>query len=105
MTFDFAPGWLDGLSGTAEYAAPAVPRSVRMDGLNSGLRRPPPAAPRAPAHPTVAEMAELVEELFSEGSLSFEQLCSLSNVPELEPLLETTLAGVPASRRLATAKP
>lgn len=99
MTFDFAPGWLDAMSSATEYAAPA-PRPIRLE---IGLSRPH-CPPCAPAHPTAAEMAELVEELFTEGSLSFEQLCSLSNVPELEPLLENTLAGVPASRRMAGAK-
>lgn len=102
MTFDFAPGWLDALSSSAEYAAPA-PRPVRIElGLRTGAR--PLPAPCAPTHPTAAQMAELVEELFTEGSLSFEQLCSLSNVPELEPLLEDTVAGVPVSRRMAGTK-
>lgn len=100
MTFDFAPGWLDRLSGTADYTTPAAPSPVQ----NAGRGRPL-TAPCAPTQPTAAQMAELVEELFNEGSLSFEQLCSLSNVPELEPLLERTVAGVPASRRAVAAKP
>lgn len=97
MTFDFAPGWLDALSSTTDYASPAPP-PVRVD-----LRRPLPA-PCAPAHPTTAEMAALVQELFTEGSLSFEQLRSLSHVPELERLLEDKVAGVPACRRVANGK-
>lgn len=88
MTFDFTPGWLDSLIQAAERITPA-PRAAGAEC----------AAPCAPAHPTPSQVAELVEELFSEGSLSFEQLCSLSNVPELEPLLGDTVAGVPQARR------
>lgn len=88
MTFDFTPGWLDSLIQTAEKSMP-VPRAAATGS----------AAPCAPVHPTPAQVAGLVEELFTEGSLSFEQLCSLSNVPELESLLGATVAGVPQARR------
>lgn len=50
----------------------------------------------------MVQVAELVGELFTEGSLSFEQLCSLSNVPELKTLLGETLAGVAPARRQGT---
>lgn len=99
MTFDFTPGWLDisvepaevGAARTAAAAIPAAPFARAL------------AAPCPPPHPTMAQMAELVEELFTEGSMSFHQLCSLSNVPELEPLLGDAVSGVAPARRVADA--
>lgn len=94
MTFDFAPEWLDSTAAATEtsvFAATAAATplaSVRVI-----------ASPKAPVHPTESQMASLVGELFAEGSLSFEQLCSLSNAPELEHLLGDTVAGVAPSRR------
>lgn len=93
MTFDFAPDWRDTWSSaidTAESTFRATPTA------------PPPLvsrAARAPAHPSHDQMATLVGELFAEGSLSFEQLCSLSNAPELADLLGDTVAAVVPSRR------
>jgi|AGTN01.1.fsa_nt_gi hypothetical protein len=87
VTFDFAPGFINGPaadSGTpARNAAPS----------------PLVPSPCAPASPSMVQVAVLVEELFAEGSLSFEQLRSLSGVPELTPLLGDALAGVSPERR------
>lgn len=98
MTFDFAPDWLDTLAAT-DFSQPVPPAAVRF--------KPSPAASplMPPAPPTLDQMADLVGELFTEGSLSFEQLCSLSNVPELSPLLGDTLANVAPSRRKGAAAP
>lgn len=99
MTFDFAPGWLDGLFNAHDYASPS-PTPPRP--LPAAPARPAAmavVAPCAPAHPTPDQMARLVGELFTEGSLSFEQLCSLSNVPELSPLLGDAVAGAAPARR------
>lgn len=99
MTFDFAPGWLEALTVPADCTPPRP--------LESAM--PATALPRAkvlpcaPAHPTLNQMADLVGELFTEGSLSFEQLCSISNDPDMEPLLGDRIAGVAPARRAASA--
>lgn len=85
MTFDFAPGGIDMSSTDVDLTQTSVSVAV--------------APPCAPAIPTMAQVARLVEELFAEGSLSFEQLRSLSDVPELTLLLGDALAGVSAERR------
>lgn len=93
MTFDFAPDWRD--SSPSADTAPQTALPTAATGF------PPLSAspPRAPAHPTRHQMASLVGELFAEGSLNFEQLCSLSNAPELADLLGDTVAAVVPSRR------
>lgn len=98
MTFDFAPNWLDDQAYTVDHAT-ARPRPLISAAIIPGAA-PPPCAP---PHPTVGQMADLVGELFTEGSLSFEQLCSLSHVPELKPLLGDTVAGVAPARRVTAA--
>jgi hypothetical protein len=45
-------------------------------------------------------VAALVRELFSEGTLTWDQLRELARAPELSNLLDEALAGVPAGRRL-----
>lgn len=97
MTFDFAPNWPDGLTTPTNYAAP---RPLTNTAIPSGVIPGAAPPPCAPPHPTLDQMADLVGELFAEGSLSFEQLCSLSNVPELESLLGDTVAGVVPARRV-----
>ena len=94
MTFDFAPDWLDTAAIVTETSAFAAAGAAMPLAAMRVI-----AAPCAPAHPTESQMASLVGELFAEGSLSFEQLCSLSNAPELEHLLGDTVAGVAPSRR------
>jgi hypothetical protein len=90
MTLDFAPDWMGTeigeFIGTAQIPV-AVPR----------LSPPPPCAP---AHPTDRELANLVGELFAEGTLSWDQLRTLGNVGELRSLLTDTIAGVPLARRI-----
>lgn len=88
VTFDFAPNWTASL--TAAEPAPA----------SAAAPSPLIPAPCAPAAPSMAQVAALVEELFAEGSLSFEQLRSLSGVPELTPLLGDAVAGVSPERRI-----
>ncbi len=92
MTFDYSPDWMDRLSEVAEYSS-AAPRPVAASPR-------PPSSPSTLAQPTTVEIAALVEELFAEGSLSYEQLRSLSAVPELSSLLGDALENVPASRRI-----
>jgi hypothetical protein len=94
VTFDFTPDWL-GTATSADCPRPASAAVARV--------KPSPlvAPPCAPAPPTINEMAVLVGELFTEGSLSFEQLCSLSHAPELKHLLGDTMAKVAPSRRKA----
>lgn len=101
MTFDFAPGWLDSLIDSPDVATQVVRPTPT---LTAAALAAPGAAPCAPAHPTDAQMARLVGELFSEGSLSFEQLCSLSHAPGLGVLLGDTVAQVTPARRTATAR-
>lgn len=91
MTFDYAPNWMDTLSSTADHAGVTAKTVV----LPSPLL-PPPCAP---ASPSMAQVAVLVEELFAEGTLTYDQLRSLSTVPELNALLDDALAGVSAERR------
>ncbi|WP_291717931.1 hypothetical protein [Magnetospirillum sp. 64-120] len=88
MTFDFTPGWYD---ETVEMAGTATAPALHVQ----------PAAQRAPSHPTSGEIALLVRELFSEGSLTWDQLQALSRVAELKPVLEPTLDNVPAFRRVS----
>lgn len=102
MTFDFAPGWLDGLVNTPDYATP-TPRSATAASA-AAVQSAYAATPCAPSHPTADQMARLVGELFTEGSLSFEQLCSLSHAPELNHLLGDTVAQVVPARRVAAPK-
>ncbi len=97
VTFDLAPDWLDSLSDADDYAAAAFPGAAPV---HRAAPLQAAAMLRAPAHPTVDQMAELVGELFAEGSLSFEQLCSLSHVPELESLLGDKVAHASPARRL-----
>lgn len=99
MTFDFTPDWLDAMSTAADYANPAPHANFTPAAPLRAL-----AAAGAPPSPTMDQVAALVGELFAEGSLSFEQLCSLSAVPELESLLDDTLAGVAPIRRTGAAR-
>lgn len=93
MTLDFAPEWLARTVAETEYTG-ASPRAVAV----SPLAPPPPCAP---AHPSARELAALVTELFTEGTLSWEQLQAMSNQPELRHLLDQAVAGAPATRRAA----
>lgn len=88
MTFDFTPGWRD---ETAELCDTATSPALHRQS----------AGQKAPPHPTSGEIALLVRELFSEGSLSWDQLQALSRVAELRPMLEPTLDNVPAFRRVS----
>lgn len=89
MTFDFTPGWRDDSVDLADTTpGGAAPR------LHS-------AGQQAPAHPSSGEIALLVRELFSEGSLTWDQLQALSRVAELRPMLEPALDNVPAYRRVS----
>jgi hypothetical protein len=94
MTYDFVPKWLEGLVAGGELSAPE-----------------PFAAPMRPLAPLAlplrclsgSELAALVGELFTEGSLSWEQLRSLLALPELSPHLRAALRNLPAAREfLAT---
>lgn len=91
MTFDFTPDWQDSLATHSTDEAAMV--SLRP--LSA------PAKPKAPPHPSNSELAELVHELFTEGTLTWDQLQSLSRVAELKPMLEPAIAGVPTIRRIA----
>lgn len=53
-----------------------------------------PSAQRPPAHPTAAEIAALIGELFAEGCLSWSQASVISAQPELRELLDETMAAV-----------
>ncbi len=91
MTFDFAPDWLS--SEIADFSGtPQVPVAVP-----SMMPHPP----CAPTHPTDRELAALVGELFTEGTLSWEQLRNLGAVGELRSLLSETIADVPLARRVS----
>ncbi|CAA7627006.1 hypothetical protein [Magnetospirillum sp. UT-4] len=93
MTFDFAPTWSQ--TDTAiEYGTPAA----RPQPPATGLRQ------RAPGHPTMPQLAALVEELFDEGTLSYEQLRALGAVPELRGLLGDAIAEVPETRKARSAR-
>lgn len=88
MTFDFTPGWRD---ETVELCDTAAAPALHLQ----------PSGQKAPAHPTTDQIALLVRELFSEGSLTWDQLQALSRVAELRPVLEPTLDNVPAFRRVS----
>jgi hypothetical protein len=53
-----------------------------------------PSAQRPPAHPTAAEIAALISELFAEGCLDWSQATIISAQPELHTLLDETMAAV-----------
>ena len=92
MTFEFTPSWqLDTIT------------PVDQDNVTSAasLKVAAPYQERAPSHPTAGELAELVRELFTEGSLTWDQLQALSRVAELKPMLEPAMAGIPAVRRVS----
>ncbi|MGE4279683.1 MAG: hypothetical protein AB7G62_08865 [Magnetospirillum sp.] len=89
MTFDFTPGWRDDIVDLAD-TTPAAPALQAQ-----------PVGQKAPAHPSTGEIALLVRELFSEGSLTWDQLQALSRVAELRPMLEPALDNVPAYRRVS----
>lgn len=91
MTFDFTSDWQDSLATQSGEEAAMV--SLRP--LSA------PAKPKAPPHPSNSQLAELVQELFTEGSLSWDQLQSLSRVAELKPMLEPAIAGIPSVRRVS----
>lgn len=91
MTFDFTPDWQDGLAALN----PDEDTMVSLRPLSA------PAKPKAPPHPSNSQLAELVHELFTEGTLTWDQLQSLSRVAELKPILEPAVAGVPTIRRIA----
>jgi hypothetical protein len=98
MTFDFSPDWLLQAVAATEFTG-AAPKSVVTSPLAlSPLAAPPPCAP---SHPSVAELANLVTELFAEGTLSWEQLRAMGMMPELRPLLAEAIAATPAARRIA----
>lgn len=97
MTFDFTPDWLLGAIAATEYSGTAP-----HCGAVSPLAPPPPCAP---SHPTMAELAALVAELFAEGTLSWDQLRALGGVPELRPMLSQAIASVPPTRRAARSRP
>lgn len=90
MTFDFTPRWLE--RAAPDETVSSLPPAARLSPLA--------AVPCAPTHPDQRQLAELVRELFAEGTLSWEQLRSLATLPELRLLLEDAMAGVPAGRRL-----
>lgn len=97
MTFDFAPDWPFQAVATTGFSGASPKRVATSPLLVSPLAAPPPCAP---SHPSVAELADLVTELFAEGTLSWEQLRALGGMPELQPLLENTIAATPAARRI-----
>ncbi|HLO77881.1 MAG TPA: hypothetical protein VK196_15605 [Magnetospirillum sp.] len=98
MTFDFTPGWLDTMSNATDTATPMPRHSHAATAVRAAVAACPPP------QPTMAQVASLVGELFAEGTLSFEQLCSLSNAPEMASLLDDTVAGVTPARRNGAAR-
>jgi hypothetical protein len=88
MTFDFAPDWMT----TMLNGAPFSPAEPEGSAATRGLP--------VPSYPDHAEVAALVSEMFAEGSLSAEQLCSLAGLPEMQPHLPRALASLPAARKL-----
>ncbi|MDO8608049.1 MAG: hypothetical protein Q7R40_16055 [Phaeospirillum sp.] len=84
MTFDFAPDWMTSLLQDTPFSP------ISQVGL--------PQTGSLPSYPNHAEVAALVSELFTEGTLSPEQLCSLAGLPELQPHLRSALAAMPAPR-------
>lgn len=63
-----------------------------------------PPAFAEPNHPTEAELARLVRELFREGALSCDQLWSLACLPEFAPLLSGCLGTGQDVHHLAAAE-
>lgn len=96
MTFDFSPDWLLQAIAATEFTG-AAPNSVST----SPLLAPPSCAP---SHPSVTELADLVTELFAEGTLSWEELRAMGGMPELQPLLDDAIAATPAARRVAPSR-
>lgn len=90
MTIDFSSDRITVEAGGGALSPAAEPVAVAPL---------PPRAP-VPSQPSLHEVASLVRELFSEGTLSWDQLSELARVPELKNLLEDAMAGVPAGRRL-----
>ncbi len=86
MTFDFAPDWMAALLKDSPFSPVAPAGSLLAGGMPT------------PNYPSHAQTAALVSELFTEGTLSPEQLCSLAGLPELQPHLGSALAARPASR-------
>lgn len=93
MTFNFAPDWMTSLLRDTPYSPAGAPGSLSAGGLPG------------PAYPDHAEVAALVSELFAEGTLSPEQLCSLAGLPELQPHLQSALATRSALRTKYAALP
>ena len=89
MTFDFAPdGTLTGVTADAtSYPSP------------SRLAVASKPAFAVPQRPTPPELAALVGELFHEGCLSWEQMCSLAELPDFGASLMDTLATAPSNRK------
>lgn len=78
--------------------------AAEVPGLRPASTPPrlPEASPPAfavPHRPTLGELAALLRELFHEGTLSWEQMSSLANLPELQPLLAGLLSATPPHRR------
>ncbi len=65
---------------------------------NDGETAPGEAAGE-PSPLSLHDLAVLIRELFGEGSLSWDQLCALADLPDLAPLLSEAVAGAPAARR------
>ena len=86
MTFDFAPDWRTSLMN----GSPLTQAGGANIPLANGMQ--------TPNFPSDAETAALVSELFTEGTLSPEQMCSLAGLPELYPHLRQALAAMPAPR-------
>lgn len=93
MTFDFTPDWMETLLRASPFT-PAEPAG------SAGPKGMP-----APTYPSQAEVAMLVSELFAEGTLSADQLHSLSRLPELSGHLGRALASLPLPRRSAAGLP
>lgn len=90
MTFDFSPDLI-----SSEPTSSGMSPAVRPISISPLIPRP-----AAPPQPSLSEVARLVRELFSEGTLSWDQLNELARVPELKALLDEATADVPAGRRL-----
>jgi len=88
VTFDFAP---DDRGGNFANVTPFV----------APPRLPVASKPAfAIAHfPTSDELASLVGELFQEGSLTWEQICSLAELPGFGTRLLDVIALSPATRK------
>ena len=86
MTFDFAPDWMTSLLSGSPLSQAEFSHLPLVAGV------------RSPNYPSDAETAALVSELFTEGTLSPEQMCSLAGLPELHPHLREALAAMPTPR-------